>query len=102
MKWLIVLSFLSFVAPVYAQEQPQQSPTQACAARDEVRTKLKLKFHEKPVAEGLQRGSTIIEVWANKKFGTFTIIVNRTDGMSCMIAAGDNWNMINEPDGDPL
>jgi len=63
----------------------------ACAARGEVVAKLAKRFGETLRSVGLQRAEGLVEVYASEKTGTWTILVTRPDGMSCLLAAGELW-----------
>ena len=63
----------------------------ACAARGEVVAKLAQRFGETLRSVGLQRADGLVEIYASEKTGTWTILVTRPDGMSCLLAAGELW-----------
>jgi len=65
-----------------------------CAMRDTVIERLASKYSEALTAGGLQgtqAATTVIEVWASKESGTFTVIVTNPQGVSCVVAAGTDW-----------
>ena len=53
--------------------------------------KLAKRFGETLRSVGLQRAEGLVEVYASEKTGTWTILVTRPDGMSCLLAAGELW-----------
>ncbi len=61
-----------------------------CDERGAVVTRLEKTYSETPVSMGLGSNGAIIEILASPS-GTFTIILTRPDGLSCMMAAGENW-----------
>ena len=67
-----------------------------CAARDRVVERLESKYTEVLTAGGLQGATTgrttLVEVWASEKTGTFTVIMTNPQGVSCIIAAGTDWH----------
>ncbi len=65
----------------------------ACGDHPEVVKNLGQKYSEKPVSMGLGNNGSMIEIFASKK-GTFTIVVTRPDGKSCLVAAGESWESI--------
>lgn len=74
-----------------------------CAMRDTVVERLASKYSEALTAGGLQgaQGSaTIIEVWASKESGTFTVIVTNPQGVSCVVAAGTDWFQSKQKSGE--
>ena len=61
-----------------------------CGERGAIVASLEKTYSEAPVSMGLGSNGTIIEVFASPS-GTFTIILTRPDGMTCVMAAGENW-----------
>ncbi|MFN4143438.1 hypothetical protein [Aestuariivirga sp.] len=77
----------SWTLPATAQ---QQVP---CGERDEIVKSLSSQYSEKPRAMGLANQSAIIEVFTSKA-GTWTILLTRPDGASCIVGAGEAWEDI--------
>lgn len=71
----------------YAEAPAQQ----ACAPRDVVVTQLEARFGETRQGAGLMPDQTVIEIFANVTTGTWTIIRALPDGISCLLAAGSDW-----------
>ena len=71
---------------------------QACAERSRVVQKLEEKFGETLRSLGLHRDDGVVEVYSSEETGTWTILMTRPDGMSCLLAAGQRW----EQDVHPL
>lgn len=84
---LPLLALVATPAPVAAQ-----SP--ACTQRAEVIGHLSNKYAEKPVALGLANNGGVLEVLSSKKNGSWTIIITMPSGVSCMVAAGENWENV--------
>jgi hypothetical protein len=70
----------------------------ACAERGEVVRKLEERFGETLRSIGLQQDENLVEVYSSERTGTWTILMTRPDGMSCLLAAGELW----EQDARPL
>ena len=51
------------------------------------------KFKEEPKAVGLVEQQHLMEVFVSAK-GTWTIVMTSTEGISCIIAAGDTWEEV--------
>jgi hypothetical protein len=51
------------------------------------------QYGEAPQAIGLVGGSRVIEVLSSKE-GTFTILITQPDGMSCILAAGQDFEEV--------
>ncbi len=62
-----------------------------CANRDVVVQKLSTGYGEAFAGGGLQNQSRVFEVWYSEEKGTWTILMTRADGTSCIMASGTNW-----------
>ena len=62
-----------------------------CAKRDIVVDRLASKYGEAFAGGGLQNQSRIFEVWMSEEKGTWTILMTRADGSTCIMASGTNW-----------
>jgi len=61
-----------------------------CGERAKVVAGLEKGYEETPTSMGLASNGAVVEVLASPK-GTFTIILTQPNGLSCLMAAGDNW-----------
>lgn len=75
--------------PGIAEAQTPQE--RLCGKRDEVVARLESGYGESRRAYGLQRGDAVVEVFASEATGSWTIIVSSPNGISCLVAAGQNW-----------
>jgi hypothetical protein len=85
-------------ALVAATPTAEAETRQACAQRDKVIRKLEEKFGETLRSLGLHQADGIVEVYSSDETGTWTILMTRPDGMSCLLASGQLW----EQDAAPL
>ncbi len=86
MRLLITaLVFLGIALPANAQ--------MACGKRDAILEKLSGKFSEAPVAMGLSNTGGVIEVLSSAEGGTWTIILTDPGGLTCLVAAGEYWEV---------
>lgn len=76
-------------APVHAQGN--------CAPREIVVERLKGSFGEGLAAGGLRSESQVLEIWAAPETGTWTVLMTRADGITCVVASGTNWHQ-QDPD----
>ncbi len=65
-----------------------------CDDREAVLEKLAKKYQEAPVAVGVTSSGGLVEVLTTSDGSTWTIIVTTTDGISCLVAAGEGWRNI--------
>jgi hypothetical protein len=82
---LTSLTLLAAVLPTTIQAQA------ACAERDMVVEKLEGRYGEAFAGGGLQSSSSVFEVWFSEEKGTWTILMTRPNGLSCIMASGTNW-----------
>lgn len=83
------LSDMCLIAAILA---PSISQAQAnCAQRDVVVQRLSADYGEGFQGGGLQSGTRIFEVWHSDDDGTWTILMTRAAGTTCVMASGTNW-----------
>lgn len=65
-----------------------------CDQRTSVVGELSQSFKEKPVAVGLQGNGTLLEVFASKDTGSWSILLTLPSGVSCLTLVGDSFEML--------
>ena len=73
-----------------------QAQTATCADRDNVVERLAAEYGETRQAIGLASSSQVMELFASEETGSWTITVTRTDGMTCLVAAGQHYEALDE------
>ena len=86
---------LSGIAATSRQASAQQVP----APRAEVMQILGAQYEETPVAMGLAESGAVIEVFATTDGAHWTIVVTTPDGLSRVVAAGENWTDVSRVAG---
>ena len=94
-RMVAILAFgvLVFSAPAGTVEQ---AGTATCESRAAVLDFLSTKYAEAPVAKGVAKNGGLVEVLTSDAGSTFTIIVTRPDGVTCMVAAGRGWESLSD------
>ena len=70
-----------------------------CGQRENVLRGLTGTYTETPSAMGLSNNGGVVEILTSPKGDTWTIIITMPNGLSCLIAAGENWEkMPNRPE----
>jgi hypothetical protein len=82
----LLLGAVAIGHPAAADQTPK-----ACGPHTDVIKALGDKFHETQSATALTSAGTLLEVLTANDGSTWTIIVSRPDGLSCVVAAGQNW-----------
>lgn len=85
MPWTKTLAVALALLPATLQAQAN------CGQRDAVVNKLSGKYGEAFSGGGLQNAESVFEVWLSEEKGTWTILMTRADGVSCIMASGTNW-----------
>lgn len=93
-RLFIVAAALAVLVPTAGFAAPK-----VCAERDSIIDKLKNKYGEAERGMGLSGSEAMIEIWSSEKTGTWTIVMTRPDGVSCVMAAGDSWTHVPEEKG---
>ena len=70
---------------------PGMAAASNCAERAHITDRLAEKFGEAFAGGGLQGSDVVIEVWASPERGTWTILMTRASGVSCIVATGTDW-----------
>ncbi|UWQ18526.1 hypothetical protein [Jannaschia sp. M317] len=83
---LSLTAALALLLPLAAPAQAQ-----SCAPRDSMVKRLLDGYGENFAGGGLQNAEAVFEVWTSPDAGTWTILMTRADGTSCIMAAGTNW-----------
>lgn len=86
-----MLKTVLLAAAVVTVSASAMAAPMACSPRDDVLTQLSTKFKEAPVAIGLANNGGLLEVLTAGKGETWTIIITMPNGVSCLVAAGEDW-----------
>ncbi|MCB2100994.1 MAG: hypothetical protein KDE22_09005 [Rhodobacterales bacterium] len=69
-----------------------------CGDRDELMDRLYRIYAESPTGAGLVDSGSLVEIVATPGGRTWTLVLTRADGTSCVIAAGEYWVRRPSPD----
>ncbi|WP_282120109.1 hypothetical protein [Ruegeria atlantica] len=72
----------------------QQAHARNCAPRDEVIKRLTETYGETRQGIGIARQGAVMELYASDQSGSWTITVTLPDGMTCLVASGQAYEMI--------
>lgn len=92
---------LGFSAPAVADEN-QRQVRMPCHDAIEIKKQLSRKYDEAPVAFGLQTNGNLLQIYASKDSGTWTVVSTTPAGLSCIVAAGQRWENLPEVEDGPL
>ena len=92
---LLAFTALIFLAP---DSRAQES---VCLDREKLAQTLDGRYSEKPVAAGLDSAGKLLEVFASGDGASWTMTVTTPEGISCVIATGEQWLSDIKPLPDP-
>lgn len=87
MRGMIIIAAAAAFLPAMSQAQTRLN----CGEREQVTQHLAKKYGEHLGGAGIRNQQTMVEVWFSKDNGTWTILMTRADGKSCIVASGTNW-----------
>ena len=67
------------------------SAQSACGDRAKIIDQLQNKYLETHRASGLESDTKMVEIWTARDNSTWTILITRANGVTCVAAAGRNW-----------
>lgn len=93
-KILFALS-LGFAGLILATHA-SQAQTASCGQRTQVVERLASKYGEVRQSIGLAQNNGVLEVFASPDSGTWTIVITRPSGMTCLVAAGEAFEAVED------
>lgn len=96
MKLLITALLLSLPSLALAQQN--------CAPTEVVRNSLTERYGEGQSGIGMAPQGRAVSIWHNPETRSWTILVHHPNGMTCMVASGQNWEQYEPtivPEGEP-
>ncbi|KPP84162.1 MAG: hypothetical protein HLUCCA08_01490 [Rhodobacteraceae bacterium HLUCCA08] len=88
--------FLSLAAAALALAAPAQANPRNCAPHEAVVAHLADGFGESRQSIGLASNNMVVEVFASPETGTWTITMTAPGGLTCMVAAGEAFQHLEE------
>jgi hypothetical protein len=95
------LATLAALAALTAIGTSSANAQSACGPREQLVKILTDQYKEDPVGIGLSQPGQVLEVFASSN-GSWTMVMTMPDGKACMIAAGDNWEMVTKVKGNTV
>ena len=90
---IILVLMLYIASPAKSQEAPQGPSGPPCAKSDAIDKQLEKEFGETITAAGVLQvqGQGYMYLTTNPKTGSFTVLVRRPDGVSCIVLGGKGF-----------
>ncbi len=70
---------------------PAAEARSLCVPHDKLVNQLSKRHGEKSVAMGLASNGSLMQVFSSKEGGTWTMVLTKPNGESCIMAAGESW-----------
>jgi hypothetical protein len=84
----LVFGVVALAPPAHAQS------ALTCQQREQLVRTLENRYNESLDSMGLQGPELLLEIWSAKDTGSFTVLLTRPNGISCIVASGNNWQKI--------
>ncbi len=94
MKQMYFALSLGFAGLVLLPQTAQSQQAQQCAPRATVTERLATGYGETRRGMGLAANNSVVEVFASDETGTWTITVTMTNGLTCLVASGDAFELM--------
>jgi hypothetical protein len=79
----------------------ETSAQASCGPRGQLVKLLADHYKETPIGIGLAQPGQVLEVFASQG-RSWSMVMTMPDGKACLIAAGDNWEMVTKIKGSPI
>ncbi|MDH5410826.1 MAG: hypothetical protein OEY16_05510 [Alphaproteobacteria bacterium] len=86
-RFILALIGISSIA---LMASPASSEENVCGKRNDIISRLENGYQEFNSAMGVSTNGSLVELYTSEN-GTWTLMLTRPDGVSCLIAAGQNW-----------
>ena len=91
-EFMISLAFGAMLLTAYEAS----AQTRNCAPRDTVVERLADRYNESRQVLALNGANLVLEVFASEESGTWTITLTQHSGLTCIVAAGENYQYVAE------
>jgi hypothetical protein len=99
----VAAATMAWLAIAQGQAQGPQQAQVVCAERQALLSSLSRQYKENPSALGVANNGALIELLTATDGVTWTLLVTRPDGTSCVLAAGEGWEDLPQvAGGQPL
>lgn len=96
MQKRMIAGLLGFGILALAAQSLSAQGSGNCAPREVVIDRLATKFGEARQSIGLGANNSLVEVFAAQNTGTWTITVTMANGLTCLVASGQNFETLAE------
>jgi hypothetical protein len=100
---LATIALLLTASPGLSAGRGQHPADAVCADHDALLSSLASQYKEAPREIGLAGDGSVVELTTTADGRTWTLLITRSDGTTCIIAAGEAWKQESGgPAGQPI
>ncbi|GHC52838.1 hypothetical protein [Neogemmobacter tilapiae] len=101
-QFLFALS-LGFGGVIWAVQASHAQSAPPCAPRATVVEALSERYGESRQSIGMSADNMVVEVYASRETGSWSLVITRPDGLSCLAVTGNGFEVLAEAaqKGDP-
>lgn len=96
-----VVAVATALAACVLTAPPADAEPVPCTSYDAISEMLAHDYKERPVGGGLAHTGKLLQVFTAEDGSTWTVVLTRPDGMTCIVAAGRHWQAIQQLVGKP-
>lgn len=89
-------TFRSLSCALLALGATEANAQMLCGQRAEIIESIDQKYKERPAAYGLSGDKMMVELYTSER-GTWTMLMTRPGGVSCIMAVGQSWENLPMP-----
>ena len=90
-----IVGAVAILAGIQLVSATADAASPQCGPRTALLDQLAKQYKEAPAAVGLANSGALVEVLTSEDGTTWTIVVSRPDGTTCLVAAGQEWQALN-------
>ncbi len=96
-----ILFLMSFgIGAMFLAANQAAAQSDNCTAHADIVERLGERYGESRQSIGLAADNSVVEVFASMDTGSWTITVTQAGGLTCLVAAGQAYQYLNEPLAD--
>ena len=93
----ILFLVMTSLGAMMTAAQDAQAEGANCAARAQVVATLATRYGESRQSIALAADNSVVEVFASRDTGSWTITVTQPGGLTCLVSAGQAYQYVNDP-----
>jgi hypothetical protein len=93
-RFKAVTTAAALLIAVQGASTTAEAASPVCGPRTQLLDQLTKKYKEAPVGVGIANNGALVEVLTSNDGATWTILISRPDGTSCLVAAGQEWQAL--------